>query len=79
MAEASTADASDPRVVAAKAAIRAIPDFPKKGIMFRDITTLLLDPAAFRGTVDLFVERFKDAKIDVVAGFEARGRLACGQ
>lgn len=43
------------------------------GINFRDITTLLLDPKAFQDTVDLFVERYKDQKIDVVAAVEARG------
>lgn len=43
------------------------------GIMFQDITTLLLDPKAFRDTIDLFVERYKDQGITVVAGVEARG------
>ncbi|PKI37563.1 hypothetical protein CRG98_042034 [Punica granatum] len=43
------------------------------GIMFQDITTLLLDPQAFKDTVDMFVERYKDKNISVVAGIEARG------
>ncbi|KAH7291478.1 hypothetical protein KP509_29G018400 [Ceratopteris richardii] len=46
---------------------------PKPGILFQDITTLLLDPKAFQDSIDIFVERFKDKKITVVAGIEARG------
>ncbi|KAK6939708.1 Phosphoribosyltransferase domain, partial [Dillenia turbinata] len=53
--------------------IRVIPDFPKPGIMFQDISTLLLDPKAFKDSIDLFVERYKDRNISVVAGIEARG------
>jgi adenine phosphoribosyltransferase len=56
-----------------KAKIRTIPDFPKKGIQFRDITTLLLDPDAFRETIDLLFDHYRDTKIDCVAGIEARG------
>ncbi|KAF8692277.1 hypothetical protein HU200_039885 [Digitaria exilis] len=63
----------DARVAGIAASIRVIPDFPKPGIMFQDITTLLLDPNAFRDTIDLFVERYKDQGITVVAGVEARG------
>jgi adenine phosphoribosyltransferase len=55
--------------------IRAIPDFPIPGILFRDITPLLKDPQGFRGAVDLFVDRFKDKKIDFVVGIEARGYM----
>ncbi len=55
--------------------IRAIPDFPIPGILFRDITPLLADPAGFRATIDLFVDRFRDARIDVVVGIEARGYM----
>jgi adenine phosphoribosyltransferase len=65
--------ASDGRVERIKSTIRVIPDFPKPGILFQDITTLLLDPQAFRDTTDLFVERYKDKGITVVAGVEARG------
>jgi adenine phosphoribosyltransferase len=54
-------------------AVRNIPDFPKKGIVFRDITTLLKDPNAFRRTLDLFYERYRDDKIQKVACVEARG------
>ncbi|CAI0451800.1 unnamed protein product [Linum tenue] len=63
----------DPRLAGIASAIRVIPDFPKAGIMFQDITTLLLDVKAFRDTIDLFVDRYKDKGISVVAGIEARG------
>ncbi|KAJ0715032.1 putative adenine phosphoribosyltransferase [Helianthus annuus] len=56
-----------------KSALRVIPNFPKPGIMFQDITTLLLDPKAFKDTIDLFVERYKHQHISVIAGIEARG------
>lgn len=55
--------------------IRAIPDFPIPGILFRDITPLLKDAEGFRQAVDMFVERFKDRKIDYVVGIEARGYM----
>ncbi|GJP43764.1 hypothetical protein CLOM_g3182 [Closterium sp. NIES-68] len=63
----------DSRVAGLKNSIRAIPDWPKKGIMFRDITTLLLEPKAFKDSIDMFVERYKDKGITAVAGIEARG------
>ncbi len=53
--------------------IRTIPDFPKPGILFRDITTLLKDPEAFRYVIDTFTERCKQKKVDVIVGIEARG------
>ncbi len=53
--------------------IRTIPDFPKPGILFRDITTLLKDPEAFRYVVDTLAERYLDKKIDVIVAIEARG------
>ena len=56
-----------------KAAIRSVPDFPKKGIVFRDITTLLADPEATRDVADSIADRFRSRGIDVVAGIEARG------
>ncbi|KAK4782169.1 hypothetical protein SAY86_016271 [Trapa natans] len=68
-----TGDASDPRITRIASSIRVIPDFPKPGILFQDITTLLLDIKAFRDTIDLFVERYKEKGISVVAGVEARG------
>ena len=61
-----------------KAAIRSIPDYPKAGIMFRDITTLLGDARAFRLTVDRLVQPWAGAKIDKVAGIEARGFILGG-
>jgi adenine phosphoribosyltransferase len=54
-------------------AIRRIPDFPKKGIVFRDITTLWKDQAVLRLSVDAIYEHFKDKKVDKVLGVEARG------
>ncbi|CAN1274408.1 Adenine phosphoribosyltransferase 1, chloroplastic [Linum perenne] len=70
---AAANDHQDPRLAGIASAIRVIPDFPKPGIMFQDITTLLLDVEAFKDTIDLFVERYKDKGISVVAGIEARG------
>ncbi|KAL3610070.1 hypothetical protein D5086_001090 [Populus alba] len=63
----------DPRIHDIKTRIRVVPNFPKPGIMFQDITTLLLNPKAFKDTIDLFVERYKGKNISVVAGIEARG------
>ena len=59
-------------------AIRTIPDYPKKGIMFRDITTLLADARAFRRAVDELVQPFAGLKLDKVAGIEARGFILGG-
>lgn len=56
-----------------KSTIRSVPDFPKKGIMFRDITTLLKDPAAFAAAVDRLAEAYLDEKVDKVAAVESRG------
>lgn len=56
-----------------KSMIRNVPDFPKKGIMFRDITTALKDAQTLKLTVDEIYEAFKDEKIDYVAGIESRG------
>lgn len=67
--------------------IRTIPDYPKPGIMFRDITTLLGDAKGLKKAIKGMAEPFEDAKIDAVAGIEARGfilggaiadRLGCG-
>jgi adenine phosphoribosyltransferase len=58
--------------------IRTIPDYPKPGIMFRDITTLLGDARAFRRAVDELVQPFAGTKIDKVAGIEARGFILGG-
>src|SRR6185369_15363170 len=56
-----------------KAHIREVPDFPKPGILFYDITTLLKDPLALRKTVDRFVWFFAQKRIDKVIGIESRG------
>jgi adenine phosphoribosyltransferase len=61
-----------------KSAIRTIPDYPKPGIMFRDITTLLGDARAFRRAVDELVHPWAGSKIDKVAGIEARGFILGG-
>lgn len=55
--------------------VRDVPDFPKPGIVFKDITPLLGDPKALRTTINMFVERHrgKDPKIDKVVGIESRG------
>ena len=58
--------------------IRSIPDYPKPGIIFRDITTLLGDARAFRRAVDELVQPFAGTKIDKVAGIEARGFILAG-
>ncbi len=56
-----------------KSLIRTIPNHPKPGVQFRDITTLLKDPAGFRTVIDLFVQRYAGKSIDKIAGIEARG------
>jgi len=61
--------------VAIETLIRAIPDFPIPGILFRDITPLLKDKQGFKEAIDLFVDRFKDRGIDYVVGIEARGYM----
>ena len=61
-----------------KAAIRTIPDYPKPGIMFRDITTLLGNASAFRRAIDELVQPFAGTKVDKVAGMEARGFILGG-
>jgi len=53
--------------------IREIPDFPKPGILFYDITTLLKDPVAYKESIDLMLEPYRDEKIDLVVGMESRG------
>jgi adenine phosphoribosyltransferase len=58
-----------------KAAIRDVPDFPKPGILFKDITPVLADPKLFRSTIDYFAELHAGSHIDVVVGMESRGFL----
>jgi adenine phosphoribosyltransferase len=61
-----------------KAVIRTIPDYPRPGILFRDITTLLGDARAFRQAIDELVRPYEKAKVDKVAGIEARGFILGG-
>ena len=56
-----------------RAKIREIPDFPKPGILFYDITTLLKDPAAYKEAIDLMLEPYRDERVDIVVGMESRG------
>ena len=56
-----------------KSRIRTVPHYPKQGIMFRDITTLLKDPIGLRATIDELARRYADMKIDKIAGIESRG------
>lgn len=61
-----------------KAKIRHVPDFPKAGILFYDITTLLRDPAGFKSVVDVMSAPFYDQSIDIVVGIESRGFILAG-
>jgi adenine phosphoribosyltransferase len=56
-----------------RAAVRDVPDFPKKGIVFKDITPVLKDPVLFRASIDLFLERCRGREIDKIVGVDARG------
>ena len=58
--------------------IRDVPDFPKKGIVFKDITTLLKEPKVFKYTVDTIVEKYRNESIDKVVSVEARGYIFGG-
>jgi adenine phosphoribosyltransferase len=63
----------DTRVAALKGAIRDVPDFPKKGIVFKDITTLLKDARLFREAMDLFTDLCERARPDKIVAIESRG------
>ena len=58
-----------------RAAVRDVPDFPKAGIVFKDITPVLNDPVLFRASIDLFLERCRGRNIDKIVGIDARGFL----
>ncbi len=58
-----------------KSKIRTVPDWPEKGVQFRDITPIFQDPRALRGIMDAFVQRYLDKDVDVIAGIDARGFL----
>ncbi len=63
-----------------KSRIRTVPDYPKKGIMFRDITTLIKDPVGFRLVIDNLTQRYISGEVefDIIAGIEARGFIMGG-
>ena len=61
-----------------KSRIRTVDNWPKAGVMFRDITTLIKDPIGFKICIDDFVERYKDKDIDVVVGIDSRGFIMGG-
>lgn len=56
-----------------KSQVRTIPHYPRQGVMYRDITTVLKDSIGFRNTIDELAQRYRDVKIDTVAGIESRG------
>jgi adenine phosphoribosyltransferase len=58
-----------------RSAVRDVPDFPKRGIVFKDITPVLSNPVLFRASIDLFLERCRGLKIDKIVGIDARGFL----
>src|SRR5437870_13340813 len=58
-----------------RAGVRDVADFPRKGILFKDITPILSDPALFRASIDLFLERCRGRRIDKIVGIDARGFL----
>lgn len=65
----------DVRLAHVRSLIRDVPDFPKPGVLFKDITPVLADPAAYGEVIDLLAERVRDLRADVVAAPEARGFL----
>ncbi|CAA6672604.1 unnamed protein product [Spirodela intermedia] len=71
----AAAPAEDPRLQGIFSSIRVIPHFPKHGIMFNDVTTLMLRPQVFKDTVDILAERYGGMAISAVAGIEARGLI----
>ena len=72
---ASIASVNSDVIQKLRAGVRDVPDFPKKGIIFKDITPILKDGALFRASIDLFIERFSGKKIDKIVGIDARGFL----
>jgi adenine phosphoribosyltransferase len=64
---------SRPAIADIERAIRNIPDFPKPGIQFKDITPVLADARLFSGSIDLLTEKFKPGSVDAVVGIDARG------
>jgi adenine phosphoribosyltransferase len=66
---------TDPRIAALRALIRDVPDFPKPGIVFKDITPILAAPKAFHDAIEIMAEAFYEAHVDAVLGIESRGFL----
>jgi adenine phosphoribosyltransferase len=58
-----------------RSAVRDVPDFPKQGVVFKDITPVLSDPVLFRASIDLFLERCRAIEVDKIVGIDARGFL----
>ena len=71
--ESPTMPSTQPTLAEIQAAIRNVPDFPKPGIQFKDITPLLADAQLFRGAVDLLVDGYEPGSVDAVVGIDARG------
>lgn len=63
------------KIALIKSSIKSIPDYPKAGILFRDVTSLMEDPAAYKATIELLVDTYKDMGFTKVVGTEARGFL----
>ncbi|XP_066349501.1 uncharacterized protein [Miscanthus floridulus] len=78
-AKGKSVGAADPRLQGISDAIRVVPHFPKPGIMFNDITELLLRPGVFKDAVDMFVERYRGMGIAAVAGVQCRRAQLGGQ
>lgn len=66
---------TDDVIARLRAAVRDVPDFPKKGIVFKDITPILSDAQLFRASIDLFIDRCRTLTIDKIVGVDARGFL----
>jgi len=61
-----------------KSKIRTVPNWPKQGVMFRDITTLLKDPVGLKICIEVFANRYKNKEIDIIAGIDSRGFIIGG-
>ncbi len=64
---------TNPSIDDIKAAVRDVPDFPQEGIIFKDITPVLADPALFAKTIDLIAEKYEPGDVDTIVGIDARG------
>lgn len=73
----SSAPSSD-NAILVRSLIRDVPDWPKPGVLFRDITPVMQDPVAFRALIDIFVYRYMRRRLDLVVGIDARGFILGG-